>query len=104
MITQKLFKDDVLDDIGISEEEIVTVVTQKQLTLKIEWLFSENEHIIFEYMKLLSDGNNFVTHYNKQFKEGIFTDDRSLTINRYKRGKTNPLFVGIIDSLQIGNW
>ena len=70
LITRELFKDDVLDDISISEEEIDTVITQKQLTLKIEWLFSENENIIFEYTKLLSEGNNFDTLYNEQFKEG----------------------------------
>ena len=103
LITRELFKDDVLDDISISEEEIDTVITQKQLTLKIEWLFSENENIIFEYTKLLSEGNNFDTLYNEQFKEGIFKDDRSMKINRYQLGKKNPLLAGIIDTLQIGD-
>lgn len=103
LITQELFKDDVLENISISEEEIDTVITQKLLTLKIKWLFSKNENLIFEYTKLLSEGNNFDTLYNAQFKEGISKDDRSMKINRYQLGKKNPLLAGIIDTLQIGN-
>ncbi len=103
LMTEELFKDDILGNISISEKEIDTVVIQKQLTLNIKWLFSKDEKGMFDYTKLLSNGSSFDTLFNNQFKAGVLTDERSMTINRYQLGKKNPLLAKIIDTLQIGN-
>ncbi|MCF6269106.1 MAG: peptidyl-prolyl cis-trans isomerase [Melioribacteraceae bacterium] len=102
IMTEELFRDDILENISISESEIDTVVIQKQLVLQIKWLFSKDEKRIFEQRELLTKGDNFDTLYNRELKNGLLLDDRSMTTNRYQLGKKNPFLAKIIDTLQIG--
>jgi len=43
LATEEMFKEDILKNVEISEEEIDTVVTQKQLELDIRWLYAQNK-------------------------------------------------------------
>jgi len=102
LATEEMFKENILKNVEVSQEEIDTVITQKQLELDILWLYAQNKD---EKDNLILDLNNGVTFdslYQLQFEDSIYLDDRSMKINRFQLGKKNPEFAEIIDTLPIG--
>ncbi|MCH7772315.1 MAG: peptidyl-prolyl cis-trans isomerase [Bacteroidetes bacterium] len=102
LATEEMFKDDILNKIEISEKEIDTVVTQKQLELDIRWLYAQNKDKKDDLLLELNIGTSFDSLYQLQFEDSIYLDDRSMKINRYQLGKKNPELAEIIDTLPVG--
>jgi hypothetical protein len=102
LATEEMFKDDILNKIEISEKEIDTVVTQKQLELDIRWLYAQNKDKKDDLLLELNIGISFDSLYLLQFKDSIYLDDRSMKISRYQLGKKNPGLAEIIDTLTVG--
>jgi hypothetical protein len=100
--TEEMFIEDILNKIEISEDEIDTVVTQKQLELDIRWLYTETIDNMRKITKALASGISFDSLYLLQFKDSIYLDDRSMKINRFQLGKKNPELVEILDTLPVG--
>ena len=102
--TEEMFKEDILNNIKIVEEEIDTVITQKLLELDIRWLFAESEEEVKNYTDALSSGISFDSLYRIQFEDSIYLDDRSMKINRFQLGKKNTELAKIVDTLPIGHY
>ncbi len=100
--TEEMFVEDILNKIEISEEEIDTLITQKQLELDIRWLYAETGDELNKFIDALASGISFESLYNLQFKDSIYLDDRSMKINRFQLGKKNPELAVIIDTLPVG--
>jgi len=102
LATEEMFKEDILNKIEISDKEIDTIVSQKQLELDIRWLYIESEDELNSYTNILQSEGQFDSLYQLQFKDSIYLDDRSMKINRYQLGKKNPGLAEIIDTLPVG--
>ena len=102
LATEEMFKEDILKNVVISEEEIDTVVTHKQLELDIRWLHAQNNKEKDDLLLELNIGISFDSLYQLQFEDPIYLDDRSMKINRYQLGKKNPELAEIIDILPVG--
>jgi len=102
LATEEMFKEDILNTIEISEKEIDTIVTQKQLELDIRWLFLDSEEGLKSYTNALQSEVKFDSLYQLQFEDSIYLDDRSMKISRYQLGKKNPDLAEIIDTLPVG--
>ncbi len=102
LTTEKMFREEILPKVEISEDEIDTVINQKILHLKIKWIFyqTKNENK-FVYSKL-NDKIYFDSVFTSQFKNGAKRDERELEITRYHLSLRNPDFAKIIDTLTIG--
>ena len=93
LATEEMFKDDILSNVKISEGEIDTIVTQKQLELDIRWLYASSEEKLNNYTNALSYGASFDSLYQLQFEDSIYHDDRSLQTNRFNLGKKTRSYV-----------
>jgi len=102
LATEEMFKEDILNKIEISEKEVDTIVTQKQLELEIRWLFMESVEELKSYTSVLQSEVKFDSLYQLQFEDSIYVDDRSMKISRYQLGKKNPELAEIIDTLPVG--
>jgi hypothetical protein len=102
LATEEMFKEDILYKIEISEKEIDTIVTQKQLELDIRWLYLESEEELNSYTNALLSDVKFDSLYQLQFEDSIYLDDRSMKSNRFQLGKKNPELAAIIDTLPVG--
>jgi len=101
--TEEMFIEDILGKVEISDDEIDTVITQKQLELDIRWLYVEADVELNKINDALASGVAFDSLYKLQFKDSIYIDDRSMKINRFQLGKKNPELAAIIDSLPVGH-
>ena len=102
LATGEMFKEDILYKIEISEKEIDTIITQKQLELEIRWLYAQNKEEKDVLLHELNIGISFDSLYQLQFEDSIYLDDRSMKINRFQLGKKNPELAEIIDILPVG--
>ena len=100
--TEEMFIEDILNKVEISDDEIDTVITQKQLELDIRWLYAETGDELNKFTDALASGISFDSLYNLQFEDSIYLDDRSMKINRFQLGKKNPELAVIIDTLPVG--
>ena len=100
--TEEMFIEDIFNKIEMSEEEIDTIITQKQLELDIRWLYAETGDELNKFINALASGISFDSLCNLQFKDSIYLDDRSMKINRFQLGKKNPELAVIIDTLPVG--
>jgi len=104
IITEAMFKEEILPKVEYSEEEIDSLVVQKSLELQIRWLFSNEDDEINHFYSALESGVRFDTLFSKQIRDSIYYDMRSMNITRYNLGKKNPLLASVIDTLQAGNY
>lgn len=102
LATEALFKEDILSSVSVSDAEVDTVISQKNIELELKWLYCEHSNEIKKIFGELKKGASFDSIYNQQFNESVFQDMRSLKTSRYNLGKNNPRLANIIDTLQVG--
>lgn len=103
LASEELFKDEILSKVKVTEEEIDTVVNQKQIELELKWLYSINKNEIDEYSKLLNEGVTFDSLFHLQINDSIALDQRQMTISLFDLKKKNPSLAQIIETLPVGN-
>lgn len=103
LASEELFKAEILSKVKITEEEINTVVNQKQIELELKWLYSINKNEIDKYSKLLNEGVTFDSLFNLQANDSIALDQRQMKTSLFNLKKKNPLLAQIIESLTVGN-
>lgn len=97
--TEEMFKDKILSKIKNSEDEIDTVVTEKQIEVSLRWLYAESDLTIADYLFKLNSGISFDSLFLTQLNDSTIMEDRSLNTTRYIIGRNNPALTSIIDTL-----
>ncbi|MBU1098399.1 MAG: peptidylprolyl isomerase, partial [Bacteroidetes bacterium] len=104
LATEELFKEDILKPIQVTDSELDSVVTQKQIEIEMRWLYAEEFKEIHNYLNLLQNNISFDSLYAKQFSDSVSVDMRSLKTTRYLLGQKNPVLAKLIDTLRIGTY
>ncbi|MCX6173128.1 MAG: peptidylprolyl isomerase [Ignavibacteriales bacterium] len=102
LITGELFNDEIFNKIKVTDAEIDSVITQKQLELDIKWLYTLNKDEAFNYMTLLNKGWVFDSLFKKQSTDSTLINDRQLKTDLYHIKIKNPVMAKIIDTLKVG--
>ena len=102
LATEEMFKDDILKNIKIKKEEIDKAVAEKQITYKIRWLYSSDKKVLLDYESILKKTNSFDSLFKSQLNDSVFSDQRSMEIDKFKLKTKNPEMAVIIDSLKAG--
>lgn len=97
--TEEMFKDKILSKIKNSDDEIDTVITEKQLEVSLRWLYAESDSTIVDYLFKLNSGTPFDSLFLAQLNDSTILEDRSLNTSRYIIGRNNPALTSIIDTL-----
>ena len=97
--TEEMFKDKILSKIKNSDDEIDTVITEKQLEVSLRWLYAESDSTIVDYLFKLNSGIPFDSLFLAQLNDSTILEDRSLNTTRYIIGRNNPALTSIIDTL-----
>lgn len=103
LATEELYRDEILQHIQISDEEIDKVVRQKQVEIKLKWLYSAEEEGILKSRNMLLAGVSFDSLFFLQINDSVTVNDRSVKMDKYSLHLKNPALAAITDSLIIGN-
>ncbi len=104
LATEAMFKEDILSKIEFNEEEVDTVVSQKNIELEIKWLFGKDVSIIKDYLDKLNQGVPFDVLFETQISDSVYSDERMMKTTRYSLGKNNPTLASIVDTLKAGSY
>ena len=104
IMTEELFKKEVMSQVSVSEKEIEHGLELEQLNLSLRWLYEEDKSKIMSDWNALAQGVTFDSLYFLQFNDSVSTDDRSLESTFFKLQQKNPYLGAIVDSLVAGNY
>ncbi|MFC2134708.1 hypothetical protein ACFLTH_08840 [Bacteroidota bacterium] len=103
LATEELFKDEIMSKVEISEEDVDTLVSHKQLEIELKWIYAFSYEQISSHVKSLREGISFDSLYKMQFNDSLFVSDRYMKIDRYQLEQKNHPLAQIIDTLKIGD-
>lgn len=104
LATEEMFKDKILSKIKNSDDEIDTVITEKQIEVSLRWLYAESDSTIADYVFKLNSGISFDSLFLSQLNDSTILEDRSLNNSRYIIGRNNPALTSIIDTLNVKSY
>ncbi len=102
LASEEMFRQEILPDVKITEDEIDRVTEKKLIEYEIRWLYSRNEGSAIALLKKLQAGVSFDSLFNEQLNDSVFINDRQMTSTLYDIYMKNPLLAGILDTLQAG--
>jgi len=102
LITEELFKKEILPKVDINDSEIEKVIDKKLSEYEIRWLYASNAEILQNYLLQLKNGVSFDTLFFIQINDSVFVDDRQMKSSLYNIYVKNPIFAQIIDTLSAG--
>ncbi|MBC8401144.1 MAG: hypothetical protein H8E14_06610 [Candidatus Marinimicrobia bacterium] len=102
LITEELYKDDVMSRVSISEQEIEEGIRKNRDHISIKWLFSKTEEEIINQKRLLDNSTPFDSLFAIQINDSVTIDDRFLETTRFRLRLNNPDLSVIVDSLTLG--
>ncbi|MBD3289746.1 hypothetical protein GF337_13145, partial [candidate division KSB1 bacterium] len=100
LITEELYKEDVLSKIDVSEQELAEAVEKSRETLSVQWLFTESMDQILEWKKALDQGISFDSLFFAQLSDSVSLDDRMMEKTRFEIDLDNPSLGRIVDTLK----
>jgi len=103
LITDELFNDVIFSKIKVNNQDIDSIITQKQLELNIKWIFTPNKDEAIGYYKSLKNGADFNLLFDKQSGDSAILNNRQLKTNLYDLKLKNPVMVKFLDTLKVGN-
>jgi len=103
LITDELFKDLIFSKITVNNQEIDSIITQKQLELNIKWIFTPNKDDAISYYSALKKGADFKLLFEKQSNDSTIINNRQLKTCLYDLKMKNPVMVKFLDTLKVGN-
>ena len=104
LITEELYKDDVMAKISVTATELQDGVTKSQQNFTLKWIFTTQATEIIKYKNQIDNGTSFDNLYSLQFTGSITEDDRQLTTTRFKLKYDNPLLSMVVDTMVAGNY
>ncbi len=102
LAAEEMFRQEILPEVTITEDEINKVVEKKLIELDIRWLYTHDENSASGLFEQLKEGVSFDTLFISQLNDSVFINDRQMKSTLYDIYMKNPLLAGVLDTLQAG--
>ncbi len=102
LATEELYKQDILSQIEVTEEEIAQAVKQEKVHLSLKWLYAPTFEQIKHLQQQLQTGAPFDSLFEQQLSDSVARADRMMETTRFKLGTRNPTLAAIVDTLAYG--
>lgn len=91
LVTEALYRNEILNRVSVSENEIDSLAKSKKIELAFRWLFTENESEAGKWYSFLKENSQkFDSVFSSQLKENSQSDDRSMKTTFFQLNKKNP--------------
>lgn len=102
LITEELYKEDVLRDVTITRGEVDIAVRREQYHLSLRWLYAKTLEEGQRNYRSLLQGASFDSLFIGQLTDSVNADDRSMEITQFVLDNKNPLLAKVVDTLRPG--
>lgn len=103
LATEELYKDEILSQISVTEEEVETGINMEQRHISLKWLYAPTFSEISKLQKLLRAGAPFDSLFALLLSDSVALEDRFLETTRFRLQTQNPALAAIVDTLTYGN-
>lgn len=100
LATEELYKEDVLSQVNVSDEEITRGVERENSHISLKWLYAPAFEEIDELQQKLLAGVSFDSLFAQQLRRSAELEDRFMETTRFKLETKNPTLSAIVDTLQ----
>jgi len=101
LATEQLFKQDIQKDVDVPKTKIQDAVKDKQITYNIKWLYAPDDDSLSFFESGLSNKISFDSLYKMQLNDSLFSDQRSMKIDKFKLSIRNPQLSKVVDTLKV---
>lgn len=102
LATEELYRDDVLSNVTVGQEEIAAGVAKERVHIVLKWLYTTQKEEIDRANASLSVGASFDSLFAMQLSDSVKADERSMETTRFKLQIKNPVLAGTTDTLRFG--
>jgi len=103
LITEEMFKDQILKQVKITDDNINDAVRKKLTNIELKWLFAPDKDSIRYYVNKLSEGIKFDSLYNSQLTDSVFADQRSWNTDVFNMEQKSSMIAGLIKNQKAGS-
>jgi hypothetical protein len=103
LATEELFKDEVMKDVKISDEEINAAIGKKLVSVELKWLFAPNKDSLLFFTKGISAGLPFDSLFRLQLNDSVFEDQRKWDTDLFDLEQKSGMIAGLIKNQKAGS-
>jgi hypothetical protein len=100
LVTEELYRDDVLSRVRLSEEEIQDATAAQRIHHSIRWLYAPTREGIEDYRDFLAHGAGFDSVFALQLGDTVTADLRSWDATRFNMKTLRPSIARVVDTLK----
>ena len=96
LATEELFKDEVMKDVIVTDEEINEAVGKKLVSIELKWLFATNKDSLNFFTKGITGGLQFDSLFLLQLNDSVFEDQRKWDTDLFNLEEKSSMIAGLI--------
>src|ERR1035437_5694300 len=102
LATEELFKDEVMKEVKISDEDINTAIGKKLVSVELKWLYAPDKDSLSFYIQRISAGFPFDSLFRLQLNDSVFEDQRKWNTDLFNREEKSSMIAGLIKNQKAG--
>jgi|ERR1035437_7661538 hypothetical protein len=103
LVTEELFKDEVMKEVKISDEEINAAIGKKLVSVELKWLFAPNTDSLNFFTRGITDGLPFDSLFRFQLNDSVFEDQRKWDTDLFNLEQKSSMIAGLIKNQKAGS-
>ena len=103
LATEELFKDEVMKEVKISDEEINTAIGKKLVSVELKWLYAPYKDSLNFFTRGISDGLPFDSLFRLQLNDSVFEDQRKWNTDLFNLEEKSSMIAGLIKNQKVGS-
>ena len=103
LATEELFKDEVMKEVKISDEEINTAIGKKLVSIELKWLYAPDKDSLSFYIQKISAGFPFDSLFRLQLNDSVFEDQRKWDTDLFNLEEKSSMIAGLIKNQKVGS-
>ena len=102
MMTEEMFKDQILGQVKITDKEINEAISKKLTSVELKWLYAPGKDSLQYYIKKIKEGIKFDSLFNTQFTDSVFVDQRSWNTDLFSMEQKSKMIAALVENQKPG--
>lgn len=100
--SDEMFMQQIFNKIKVPKSKLDSALQEKQISYTIKWLYAPTSDSLKFYQSRLVKGISFDSLFNDQLRDSVFSDQRSMNMDKFKLRSRNPVLFKVVDTLKAG--
>ena len=102
IVSDAMFMDKIFNKIKVPKAELDKALIEKQITYVIKWLYAPYIDKLKFFQLKLAAGISFDSLFTGQLRDSVFSNQRSMKIDKFTLHSRNPVLSKVVDTLKAG--